>query len=178
MTKSENISLEAYDDEWPLLFKEEAQYLMSILPEDCLLEFHHIGSTAIPDMPAKPIIDLGIMITCFEDAKLKIQPILQENGYEYIWREDRTPPFMTFIKRNDEGIRTHHVHLAEEEHNFWDRLYFREYLKQNRDEARKYFQLKDELCKKYPTDREAYTEGKSNYVKEVTAVAKDKVKEF
>jgi GrpB-like predicted nucleotidyltransferase (UPF0157 family) len=178
MSKSENISLEPYDDEWPGLFKKEAQYLMSILPEDSLLEFHHIGSTAIPDMPAKPIIDLGVMITSFDDAKEKIRPLLEKDGYEYFWRKDRSQPFMTFVKTDDNGNRTHHVHLAEEEHNFWDRLYFREYLKQNRDEARKYFELKDELCKKFPSDREAYTDGKSEYVNSVTAIAKEKVKEF
>jgi GrpB-like predicted nucleotidyltransferase (UPF0157 family) len=178
MSKSENISLVAYDDEWPVLFKSEAKYLMSILPEESLLEFHHIGSTAIPDMPATPIIDLGVMVTSFEDAKEKITPILKKYGYEYHWCDDRTPPFMTFIKYNEKGERTHHVHFAEEEHNFWDRLYFREYLKQNRDEARNYFELKDQLCKKFPNDREAYTSGKSEYVKEITAVAKQKVKEF
>jgi GrpB-like predicted nucleotidyltransferase (UPF0157 family) len=178
MSKSENLSLVSYDDEWPAQFKIEAQYLMELLPEESLLEFHHIGSTAIPDMPAKPIIDLGIMIVSFEDAKEKILPVLEKNGYEYLWREDRTPPFMTFIKKNEEGIRTHHVHLAEEEHNFWDRLYFREYLKQNRDEARNYFELKDQLCKKFTDDREAYTDGKSDYVAKITAIAKEKIKEF
>ena len=178
MSKSEVISLVPYDDEWPNLFKEEAKHLMSLLPEECLLEFHHIGSTAIPDMPAKPIIDMGIMVTSFDLAKEKLVKVLENEGYEYIWREDRSPPFMTFIKRNEEGERTHHIHMAEEEHNFWDRLYFREYLKKYRDEARNYFNLKDKLQKEFPNDREAYTDGKSEYVATITTKAKEVIKDI
>ncbi|MBT5095147.1 MAG: GrpB family protein, partial [Halobacteriovoraceae bacterium] len=128
MSNNEIVEIEPYDDEWPEHFKKEAQALMSVLPEEQLLEFHHIGSTAIPEMPAKPIIDIGVMINSFDEAKEKIVPVMQEKGYEYCWRTDRQPPFMTFIKTDSSGKRTHHVHMAEEEHNFWDRLYFREYL--------------------------------------------------
>jgi GrpB-like predicted nucleotidyltransferase (UPF0157 family) len=178
MSSNEYIEIEPYDDEWPDLFKEEAKFLMEKLPQDILLEFHHIGSTAIPEMPAKPIIDIGVMVTSFDDAKEQIVPTMEELGYEYCWRTDRNPPFMTFIKRNGEGKRTFHVHMAEEEHNFWDRLYFREYLKKHQQEARNYFDLKMALSKQFAEDREAYTQGKEEYVSRITELAKKELDEF
>ena len=85
---------------------------------------------------------------------------------------------MTFIKRDSNGTRTHHVHMAEEEHNFWDSLYFREYLKKHRDEARNYFDLKIALSKQFSTDREGYTAGKDEYVARITEKAKQEIDEF
>jgi GrpB-like predicted nucleotidyltransferase (UPF0157 family) len=176
--KTEQVSLVPYDDEWPNQFKTEAKYLMGLLPEDILLEFHHIGSTSVPDMPANPVIDIGIMVTSFDEAKEKITPILTENNYEYFSSDDKNLGFMTFTKEAINDAPAYKIHFAEEENHFWDRLYFREYLKKNRDEARNYFELKDQLCKSFGNDYDSYAAGKADYVNKITAIAKEKIKDF
>ncbi len=168
--------LETYNEEWVNLFREEAKKLMELLPEDYLLEFHHIGSTAIAEMPSKPIIDIGVMITSFADADLKILPIMKKNGYKYLWRRDREPSFITYSKVSDE--MAFEIHMATEEHEFWDCLYFREYLKKNADEARSYFNLKNELAKQFGEDHKSYSDGKSEYIKRITALAKKELDDF
>lgn len=178
MSKTENISLVPYEDEWVHLFRDEAKLLMSKLPEDCLLEFHHIGSTAVPEMPAVPIIDMGVMVTDYKLAKEKIIPLLEKDGYEFFLEEQGGKPFLTFVKRNADGERTHHIYMAEEEHDFWDRLYFREFLKKYREEARSYFELKDKLQKEHSDNWEQYHLAKSDFVAEKTAKAKEVIEEI
>lgn len=168
--------LEPYDDEWVNLFRKEAQSLMELLPEESLLEFHHIGSTAIPEMPAKPIIDIGVMINSFADAKEKIVPLMEKNGFDYRWRDDRSPAFMTFVKQA--GDIGYEVHMAEEEHAFWDCLYFREFLKKHSSEARNYFDLKNELIKQFGEDHDSYNSGKVDYINRITKQAKTELEEF
>jgi len=165
-----------YDDAWVVLFKNETKFLMKLLPEDYLLEFHHIGSTAIPEMPAKPIIDIGVMITSFVDADLKIRPIMRDHGYAYKWCDERGPGFITFSKMDDE--HAYHVHMAVEDHDFWDCLYFREYLKRNPIEAKTYFDLKNELAKQFAENHIAYNAGKEEYIKRITEIAKRELEEF
>jgi len=168
--------LESYDDEWVNLFRKEAQVLMELLPEEYLLEFHHIGSTAIPEMPAKPIIDIGVMISSFEEGKDKIVPLMIKSGYVYKWREDRKPGFMTFIKHS--GDTGYEIHMAIEEHGFWDCLYFREFLKKHSSEARNYFDLKNELIKQFGEDHDAYNSGKVDYINRITIQAKQELDEI
>ena len=171
------MELEPYNENWPQMFKEEAQYLLDILPKSLVLEFHHIGSTAIPEMPAKPIIDIGVMISSFEEAKAQAVDILKNESYEYLWRDDEDSPFMTFIKYEGQSP-THYIHMAEEEHPFWNRLYFREYLIKNKEEAQNYFDLKVALVNQFGDDKEGYIKGKSEYVDRITKLALKEIEEF
>ena len=72
--------------------------------------------------------------------------------------------------------RTHHLHFAPQGHKLWERLYFRDYLRNYPDEANRYAQLKRELAAKFSTDREAYTNGKSDYVSRITTLALSQAK--
>ena len=65
-----------------------------------------------------------------------------------------------FIKRDHFGKRTHHIHRVERDADLWDRLYFRDYLRKNHDEARRYRELTEKLAQDFPSDRAAYTRGK------------------
>ncbi len=170
--KEPNVVIAPYDDHWPEMFKTEAKHLMSILPNDVILEFHHVGGTSIPEMPARPLIDIGVMITSFDDAKAKIVPILQKEGYSYSWREDLNPAFMTFKKSNQEGVEQFCIHMVEEEHPFWDCLAFREYLKVHEAEARAYYQLKVQLSKDFAGDLAGYEKAKESYILRITEIAK------
>lgn len=173
----EHVSIVSYDPRWPALFEEEKKNLLSCLPRELIGRVEHFGSTAIPGMAAKPIVDILVEVTSLEDTKAKIVPILEARGYEYFWRPshgDNIPPFYAwFIKRNPSGIRTHHIHMVEKDFEQWDRLLFRDYLIEHADVAAEYQSLKLDLATMYPNDRVAYTDGKTEFVIRITQLAKN-----
>ena len=172
----DDIILTDYDPRWPQLFEQEANHLRALLTDDLILRVEHVGSTAIPDMAAKPVIDMLVEIPSFDQAQQMAIPKLQAQGYEYIWRSDRPPGHMMFIKKSSSnGDRTHHLHMAPAGHKLWERLYFRDYLRAQPEEAHHYQQLKRNLANRFPTDREAYTHGKSEYVQRITAKAQQAI---
>ncbi len=168
----EEISIVPYDPDWPRLFQLEANHLHSLLPPTLFNRIEHFGSTAVPGLAAKPIIDILVQVTSLEETKKTIVPLLVGEGYDYFWRTDVTPPYAWFIKRDAAGKRTHHIHMVEADSQLWERLYFRDYLREFADEAKRYEELKRNLCAKYPNDRVAFTDGKSEYVRSVTEWAR------
>lgn len=164
----EELSIVPYDPEWPNQFRAEVEFLQSKLPQSLVIRIEHFGSTAVPNLSAKPIIDMLVQVSGLEETKEHIVPILESEGYDYFWRTDVSPAYAWFIKRDSEGKRTHHLHMVEGDSKLWDRLYFRDYLKEFSEEAERYERLKRFLSEKYPNDRVAYTEGKTEYVVSVT----------
>ncbi|MDV2995882.1 MAG: hypothetical protein N4J56_005536 [Chroococcidiopsis sp. SAG 2025] len=168
----DNIVIVEYDRKWVELFEQEAIYLRNLLGKASILRIEHFGSTAIPGMPAKPIIDILVEIPSFDRIQQEALPKLVDAGYEYLWRSDRPPGYMMFVKRSSDGKRTHHIHMATAGNTLWERLYFRNYLCSHPEEATRYARLKRDLSQKFPGDREAYTNGKSEYVHLITTKAK------
>jgi len=169
---SERVLIVDYDERWSTLFEAAAIGLRETLGSDLVLRVEHFGSTAIPGMPAKPVIDMLVEIPSFERAVHEAVPQLEAEGWDYIWRFDRPPGHMMFIKRLlPQGPRTHHVHMAPSDHKLWSRLYFRDYLIKHPDEAQKYACLKRELAEKFASDREAYTNAKGEYIQTITELA-------
>ncbi len=88
-------------------------------------------------------------------------------GYSY-WQNNPDPQRMFFVKGlPPNSPRTHHIHMVEPDSVLWERLLFRDYLRQHPDEAAKYSQLKHHLAQRFKGDREAYTQGKTEYIKSV-----------
>jgi GrpB-like predicted nucleotidyltransferase (UPF0157 family) len=173
----EEVSIVPYDPAWPRMFEEEKRHLLDCLPQDLIRRVEHFGSTAIPGLSAKPIVDMLVEVTLLEETKTRIAPVLEGQGYDYFWRathgEDGPPFYAWFIKRNSAGIRTHHVHMIESDFEHWDRLLFRDYLIAHPETAREYEALKLRLADNYPNDRIAYTNGKTEFVVRVTQIAKE-----
>lgn len=172
---SEKVEIVSYDPEWKKYFEREKKYLRDCLPNNIIGRIEHFGSTAVPDLDSKPIIDILVEVTCLKKTREKIVPILESKGYDYIWRPTigNEPPFYAwFIKRNSEGQRTHHIHMVESDFEHWDRLLFRDYLIEHSDIAKQYQRLKTELVKKYSKDRIAYTEAKTEFISRITEEAK------
>jgi len=159
----EEIALAPYDPAWPALFEEEAANLRRKFP-GLVKRIEHIGSTAVPGLAAKPVIDVLIEVTTLDEARLRMAPALASEGYDYFWRTDVSPPYVFLIKRDAQARRTHHLHVMEADSVLWDRLYFRDYLRAFPEEARRYEALKRSLSETHPRDRAAYTEGKTAYV--------------
>jgi GrpB-like predicted nucleotidyltransferase (UPF0157 family) len=175
---SEEVVIVPYDPLWPEIYSNEKEHLLSSLPDGIIRRIEHFGSTAIPGLAAKPIVDMLVEVMDLAEVRNRIVPILLSKGYEYLWRPthgDDGPPFYAwFIKRDPAtNVRTHHIHMVECSFNdHWDRLYFRDYLIENPDIARQYEKLKIRLSAASATDRVTYTRGKTEFIARVTKQAK------
>jgi len=160
-----------------MLFEEEKKHLFDCLPHEIIKRIEHFGSTAIPHLSAKPIIDILVEVTSLEKTKKVIVPILTAQEYDYFWRPthgDDGPPFYAwFIKRDVHGNRTHHIHMVESDFEHWDRLFFRDYLIEHPNLAKEYQQLKLHVADKFPNNRVAYTAAKTKFIVETTLSAKE-----
>ena len=176
----EDVAMSGYDPEWPEMFRREQEHLLKCLPSGLIRRIEHYGSTAVPGLAAKQIIDMLVEVDDLDETKVKVAPILEMQGYDYFWRPtwgDGVPPFYAwFIKRDsDTGARTHHIHMITGSPEFaphWDALLFRDYLIEHPEVASEYEQLKRRLAETHPNNREDYTSGKSEFVSCVTSQAK------
>lgn len=169
----DEIEIVDYDPHWPALFAEEAALLRGALAPDLVLGLEHFGSTAIPGMVAKPIIDILIAVRSIAEARgTAIEP-LQRLGYVF-WAENPKTDRMFFVKGMPPyGVRrTHHVHITEPTAEPWLNLPFRDYLRAYPDEAQRYARLKRDLAIVHRADREAYTEAKAAFVEEILTKAR------
>lgn len=168
----EKIDIVPYDLSWKIKFEEEAKFLKGKFPK-IVKRVEHFGSTAVPDLSAKPVVDMLIEVTSLNAAKKKIVPVLKSLGYDYFWRPeiDKPPMYVWFIKRDSNGKRTFHLHMVEANSKLWNRLYFRDYLRSHPKVAKQYEQLKTKLALEHPNDRETYTKAKTDFVVSVTEKA-------
>jgi GrpB-like predicted nucleotidyltransferase (UPF0157 family) len=173
----EDVSIVPYNPAWPRMFEEEKRHLLNCLPHELIRRIEHFGSTAILNLSAKPIVDILVEVKSLEETRRRIVPVLEAQGYDYFWRPtqgDDIPPFYAwFIKRDAAGTRTHHIHMVEMRHEHWDRLLFRDYLIEHSAVAKEYETLKLGLAHDYPSDRIAYTKGKTKFIVRVTRIAKE-----
>ncbi len=161
------VRLVAFDPQWKQLYEEEKACLAEVLGST-ILDIQHIGSTSIPGMPAKPIIDIAIAIADFEEARLCI-PLVAGLGYEY--KGEFGIPHRHYFVKGDP--RLFHVHMSEINGFEWQNtLLFRDYLCQHAEMATEYAELKAQLALKYPQDRTAYLDGKTAFVERVIRLAR------
>ncbi len=172
----EKIEVVPYNPRWPEIFEQERRHLLFCLPLDLVRRIEHFGSTAVPGICAKPVVDMLVEVTSLDETRKRIAPLLEAQGYDYFWRPtwgDNTPPFYVFfIKRDKNGRRTHHIHMVESDFAHWERLLFRDYLVEHPDVARQYSELKKKLSQVHRHDREAYTHAKTEFIEAVTEKAK------
>jgi GrpB-like predicted nucleotidyltransferase (UPF0157 family) len=92
----ERVDIVAYNPAWPEAFERERAHLLDCLPRDLIRRIEHFGSTSVPGLSAKPVIDMLVEVMSLEETKKRIVPILESQGYDYFWRPtwgDNTPPF-------------------------------------------------------------------------------------
>lgn len=156
------ITVVPYDARWSDLFQEEADELTAMFGGE-VVAIHHIGSTAIPGIHAKPIIDILVEVQDIERIDAFNQE-MAERGYvpkgEFGIRGRRF-----FIKGTEES-RTHHVHVFQTgDAEFERHLVFRDYLRAHPEEAQAYSRLKQELARRFPNDIDSYMAGKDDLIK-------------
>lgn len=162
--KRGTVALSKHHDEWVEEFVKEKENLLKLVG-DIALDIQHIGSTSIPNLSAKPIIDILMAVKSLSDVS-KIRQILEDNGYEY--RENGSDDIQVLFAKGSEDKRTHYLHITEIGSKEWQNsIGFRDYMRSHPEEVKKYEEIKLALASKYPDDRGEYTSGKKNYVEEV-----------
>lgn len=150
-----------YDPAWPTLFAEEAARLRAAL-DDGILAIEHVGSTSVPGLAAKPILDLMIGVESLAAAEALL-PELRELEYEH--KPDPEIPERLYLVRGPAERRTHHLSLAEPASAFWrQQLRFRDRLRADPALAAAYARLKRSLAERHPADRLAYAAGKQPFI--------------
>lgn len=169
---SRGLEIVAYDPAWPSVFEAEALAIREALGPLALRIDHH-GSTSIPGLAAKPVVDIQISVGALQPLPEYGDP-LSKLGYIHVPHPDDS--CCPFFHRPASWPHTHHVHVVElggaEESKT---LAFRDYLREHRDEAREYQRLKEALARRFSAgttaDREAYAQGKSGFVERIVALA-------
>ena len=155
-----------YDSKWPSLFEEEKAKILSVIGH-IIVAVEHVGSTAVPGLGAKPIIDIMVAIRQLADARECIGP-LRSIGYEYVPEYEAEMPERRYFHKGPLGGRTCHLHMVELTSGFWERhLLFRDYLRTHPDVSQQYCQLKKELAARHSSDRGAYTEAKTSFIRSI-----------
>ena len=162
------IRIVPYDPAWPRLFDEERVILENLLSQWLLGSIEHVGSTAVPGLAAKPVIDIMAGVKDLDESRPAI-PTLSTVGYCYFPYQ---PEQKHWFCKPSPAFRTHHLHLVPFGSKHWDeRLRFRDYLRRNLTIAKEYAELKQRLAKQYEFDREGYTEAKGLFIQRILKLA-------
>lgn len=156
-----------HDPRWRTQFEAEAQHLLDALrPLDPTVE--HIGSTSVPGLPAKPTIDVLVLVDDVQDI-LAYQDALAALGYEYRPASLTSSDDQLFFRKvAPSGKRTHHLHgVARRSQKGHEYVAFRDYLRTHESEARGYAELKLELAQRFASERMRYVDEKARHVDEL-----------
>src|SRR5579872_5715182 len=170
MSGREKIIIKEYVPRWQTLFEAERDELMEAIGH-YVADIQHVGSTAVPGLASKPVVDIMVGLRRLLDAQDCILPI-EAMGYEYLPELELEKGFedRRYFRKSKNGIRTHQIHVVEVNSEFWKRtLLFRDHLRANPISANEYAVLKKELAKKFENDREGYTNAKTDFIKGVLA---------
>lgn len=161
MKRGSKTTVAAYNDLWPVEFARVRNELKAHVGGR-VLAIDHVGSTSVPGLDAKPIIDISIAVANLAES-LSLVPILEELGFQY--RRNDALPDRHYLPRTVGGLRRHHLSLGEP--GSWQRrntLTFRNALRRDADLARRYATLKHQLAASSGVDRLAYLNGKTEFI--------------
>ena len=167
-TDKRRVEVVSYSPNWKDMYKEESEKIKNVL-SDIIIDIHHIGSTAIPGIKAKPVIDILVEVKDIERVD-QYNHKMKELGYEAMG--EYGIPKRRFFRKGGNN-RTHHIHIFQVGNEEIERhINFKEYLIAHPDKAREYSKLKEELVNKYTYDVENYSNSKSDFIKEIDRKAK------
>ena len=160
------VLLSEYDSKWPQQFEQEKEYLIGVIGNFLCGSIEHVGSTAVPGLIAKPVIDIMFGVRSLKESTPAID-VLSTAGYVYF--PYKTEVMHWFCKPSD-AYRTHHLHLIPHESELWrQRIRFRDLLRTDAEVANEYSALKRDLAARYKDDRETYTQEKSPFIERALA---------
>ena len=155
-----------YDASWPARFAEEREALTRVLSPWLAGPIEHIGSTAVPGLAAKPVIDIMAAVASLDASRPALAALA---ALQYVYFPYRAE-IMHWLCKPSDDVRTHHLHLVPFGSALWhERLRFRDRLRSDALVAAEYVALKLALAKRYEFDREAYTDAKEPFVRRILA---------
>jgi GrpB-like predicted nucleotidyltransferase (UPF0157 family) len=158
-----------YDHDWPRQYAEERDRIAAAIG-DSALTIEHVGGTAVPGLPAKPVIDLMIGVDDIERAGPAVAGLINL-GYEYIPEFESQLPDRRYFRRGSPD--SHHVHMVPVASDYFaEHLLFRDWLRTHPQAAEEYGKLKRGLAGRFPFDRDAYRAGKVPFIDTVVAAAR------
>ncbi|MEO2255587.1 GrpB family protein [Paenibacillus amylolyticus] len=164
---TEAVEIAPANPNWDAQAQEEIGQLKHLLQQFNIHQFEHIGSTSIPGLPAKPIIDLMAEVQSWDDMDL-IADQLNPLGWNYVPPELDGREYRRFWVRVKDGKRAVHLHLMRPGEERWDRqIRFRDVLRKRPDLVEAYAVLKAKLADENKEDRESYTAAKTQFILQV-----------
>lgn len=153
-----------YDKSWAEEYLKEEKLLKELLKEvNCKIE--HVGSTSIPGLSAKPIIDIAVG-TFSQDDIFEVAKILGNAGYDMLDEFEQKGEILA--RKGSKEHRTHYIHIQQVGSSYWnDFVYFKKYMLDNPEAVKEYEILKCELAEKYSNDRKLYTKSKHEFISNI-----------
>jgi GrpB-like predicted nucleotidyltransferase (UPF0157 family) len=166
--RSRPYAIHPYDPDWPNRFASEARRIEVAL-DPIAMRLEHVGSTAVPGLAAKPVIDIQVSVRSMSPREAYRRP-LEELGYQ--WGIDPWTDEHEFFSLDEDGERRFHIHVCPEGSN-WERRHvtFREWLREHPDDAASYERLKRQLAEMHPRDTYSYADAKTSFIREIEAKA-------
>ena len=166
----QSIELTAYDPTWPGRFAEQRMRLAALLKPWFAGEIEHVGSTAVPGLRSKLIVDILAPVQSLAASRTAI-PILEKDGWLF-WPDDPNHNYRLWFLRPSPLVRTHHLQVIQHDHpNLRALIAFRDALRQDPQLRMAYSSLKEDLAKKHQSDRSAYSNAKTEFVQSVLEAA-------
>lgn len=166
---TETVLLAEPDAGWALRAAAERRRLLDLLAPWLVDDIHHVGSTAVPGLPAKPVLDLMAGVRSLDDAP-EIARVLAPHDWHLVPPELDARPWRRFLVKVAAGHRVAHLHLLDPGTPRWaGQLWFRDRLRARPGLAAEYAELKRRLAREFADDREAYAKGKAAFVRRVLA---------
>ena len=166
--RSRSFAIEPYDAAWPGLFEAESARIQAALG-DQVTRVEHVGSTAVPELGAKPVVDIQVSVRSMVPRAAYADPLVQLG---YRWGLDPWTDEHEFFSRDDSGRRAFHIHVCGEGSEWEQRhLRFRDWLRDHPEDATAYERLKRDLAEQHPRDPYTYTDEKSAFIRAIEARA-------
>ena len=166
----QSIELIAYDPTWSVRFAEQQTRLATLLRPWLAGEIEHVGSTSVLGLRSKPIVDILAPVQSLTASRAAIH-VLEEDGWLF-WRDDPNYNYRLWFLRPSTSARTHHLQLIQYDHpNLRALIVFRDALRQDGSLREAYVSLKEDLARKHQSDRNAYSNAKTEFVQSVLDAA-------
>jgi len=165
------VELVEYDPRWVDSFAEQQAKLAGTLAPWLAGPIEHIGSTAVPGLRAKPVVDILCPVRSLMDARQALS-LLEEQGWLH-WAQDPERHFRMWFLRPRPEARTHHLHLIEDPARVHSLLTFRDALRSDTHLRKDYEALKTQLAQRYRADRDAYTDAKTDFIEQVLRLKRE-----
>jgi GrpB-like predicted nucleotidyltransferase (UPF0157 family) len=166
--RARKVIVKPWNPRWASHYNGEAERLRRIFGP-VLVSVEHIGSTSVPGLAAKPIIDILVTATSLEEVE-RLTPMIEREGYAS--KGEQGVPGRRYFRKGSNLRHTHHVHVYRHgDSRYQAELLFRDFLRAHPERAREYQELKQRLAILFRRDPGAYTEGKTDFIKQVLAEA-------